>query len=256
MNAEALRKIAEAGVATASYLTDDPWNPSSHSAWFMNALPHYDYVFSTRTSNLRELESMGCQNVSYLPFGFSPEIHFPEAPPLGERFDADVVFVGGADKDRLPFLRALIGADVSVELYGGYWNRYKATRPYAKGHVDPQRARWAIGAGKVAPCLVRRSNRDGSSMRTFEVPAMGGCAIVEDTQEHRDLFGTEGAHVLYFGTPEQLVEKCKILIQDEAERHRLAESVRRFITDNGHSYTDRLKTMLATADIRIRAGGG
>ncbi len=244
----AVASIRSLGMTTAIYLTDDPWNPRRRSPWFIRALPRYDYVFSTRKSNLVDLSRIGCTGVRHLPFAYAPEIHFPESPTdeAAGKFDVDVAFVGGADRDRLPYMEALIKASFDVALYGGYWGRHRITRPFARGHVDVQTARRAIGGARVAPCLVRRANRDGSSMRSFEVPAMGGCPVVEDTAEHRELFGPEGDSVLYFETPADLVERVRFLIDHPNERGRLTLSAHSLITDNGHSYADRLEAILRT----------
>ena len=40
---------------------------------------------------------------------------------------------------------------------------------------------------------------------------MGGCPMVEDTQEHRELFGEDGTNVEYFRSNEELVEKARLL---------------------------------------------
>src|SRR5438094_8677459 len=107
----ALTTIKKLGVGRLNYLTDDPWNRAHRAPWFMEALPCYDHIFTTRRSNLEDLRQLGCSKVSYLPFAYAPELHFPEAPNTPEekaRFAADVVFVGGADRDRVPYIVALM----------------------------------------------------------------------------------------------------------------------------------------------------
>ena len=205
-----LMEMSKDGTTTAIYLTDDPWNPSQSATWFFNALPHYDYVYSTRRTNLGELKELGCKSVEHLPFAFAPSMHFVEKPSTeGEReeFASDIVLVGGADDDRVPMIKSLAQADLDIAVYGQYWDRYPETKPYFKGRASPAMVRKAISGSKIALCLVRRANRDGSSMRTFEVPAMGGCPLMEDTEEHRDLFGEDGENVEYFRTSEELARR-------------------------------------------------
>ena len=67
-------------ITTAVYLTDDPWNPAQSADWFFKALPHYDYVYSTRRANLGELKELGCRMVEHLPFAYAPSMHFVENP--------------------------------------------------------------------------------------------------------------------------------------------------------------------------------
>jgi spore maturation protein CgeB len=184
--------------------------------------------------------------VSFLPFAYSPDLHVARFDlQNGEpASDADVVFVGGADKDRVLFMTALAKAGFQLELYGGYWDNYRETRPYACGILPPAAVKTATGKAKVAVCLVRRANRDGHCMRTFEIPAMSGCMLAESTEEHRGLFGAEGEAVLYFKTIGEMVEKTRWLVDHPAERKRLVARAHALILAGGHTYGDRLLMML------------
>jgi spore maturation protein CgeB len=239
-----LRELKSAGIRVFNYLTDDPWNPSHLAPWFLKALPYYDRVYSTKRATLPDLERNGARCVSFLPFAYSPQLHVQDCFPQEENGDVDVVFVGGADKDRVPFMTALARAGFTLRLYGGYWNRYRETRPYACGTLPAMGVKTATGKAKVALCLVRRANRDGHCMRTFEIPAMSGCMLAESTEEHREIFGPEGNAVLYFKSIEEMVEKTHWLVEHPAERYKLAAAAHALITAGGHTYSDRLLTML------------
>src|SRR5205823_10084645 len=135
-----------------NYLTDDPLNQVHCAPWFMKALPYYDHVFSPRRANLEDLRRLDCPAVSYVPFAYAPELHFPEpsaTPEEQERFAAEAVVAGGADCDRVPYMAALIRAGFKVALYGGYWERYPETKAHARGHAAPQTLRKAIREAKV-----------------------------------------------------------------------------------------------------------
>ena len=243
LNVQALEEIRRMGVAQLNFLTDDPWNRAHRAPWFLRGLPLYDAVFSPRRANLEELRAHGCKRVEYLPFAYSPEAHFPEAPPTPLQ-DHDVVFIGGGDRDRQPPVLALIEAGIRVALYGGYWDRDARTRPFARGFVGPQELRWVTGGSRVVLGLVRRANRDGHSMRSFEAPAMRACLLTEDTPEHREIFGAEGECVLYFRDHPQMIEKAHQLLGDASLRERLATAAHARITGGGNAYRDRLETMI------------
>jgi spore maturation protein CgeB len=237
-----LIELKRAGLRVLNYLTDDPWNPSHFAPWFLEALPCYDRVFSTKRATLEDLRKSGAQGVSFLPFAYHPELHTLDLQENGG--NPDVVFVGGADPDRVPYLSALGQAGFQLHLYGGYWDRYRETRAYACGILPPAVVKAATGRAKVALCLVRRANRDGHCMRTFEIPAMSGCMLTENTAEHREIFGAEGAAVLYFQNIGEMVEKTRWLVDHPAERHRLAAAAHALITAGRHTYSDRLLQML------------
>ncbi len=247
---KALQTIRALGVRTLNYSTDDPFNMDQRAPWFLDALPLYDYVFSPRRANLRELVDLGCRNVSYLPFAYDPRLQFAELPIDYEekkRYISDVLFVGGADHSRAQCIRALVDAGFGLALYGDYWDMFPETRGYGRGHADPSTLRKATSATKVALCLARRANRDGHVMRSFEIPAIGACMLAEDTEEHREIFGRDGEAVVYFRHNEDMLSKLRCLLEHDAERRRFAEIAHHLIVEGGNTYRDRLATMLHRA---------
>lgn len=250
IDSAALRAIRRLGIRTCNYSTDDPFNPVHLAGWFVATLPEYDFVFTPRRANEAELQASGCGQVIHEPFAYAPEIHFPEEPAGPDelaRFSSDVFFAGAADADRVPIFSALIREGLKVSLYGLKWHQYRDTRESALGHADAQTGRKAAAGAKLALCLVRRANRDGHSMRSFELPAMRACMVVEDTAEHREMFGPAGQAVEYFGNTEELIRAVNRLIGDEVARIRLAEACHGRICGGRNTYKDRLADMLSHA---------
>ena len=155
-----------------------------------------------------------------------------------------MLFVGGCDGDRLPLISAIIDAGLNVALFGGYWNRHSKTRSYWRGIADQDTIRAASAATRVCLCLVRRANRDGHVMRSFEAAAIGGSILAEDTADHRQLFGPENEAVRYFQTVEELVQQAKVLVADAEGRLRLSAQLRDRLTAGRNTYADRLAEML------------
>jgi hypothetical protein len=247
----ALAAIGRLGVRRLNFLTDDPWNPAFCANWFFEALRQYDHVFTPRRANLADLTRHGRGAVTYLPFAFDPDLSFREEPRTPQEWSdlaADVAFVGGADRDRVPYVSTLIRAGVRVAVYGGYWDHYPETRGSHRGHADLATVRKATSAAKVSLCLVRRANRDGHVMRSFEIPAMGGCILLEDTDEHRALFGRPGESAAYFHTIPEMVDGVHRLLSMQGERIRLAAEGERRIRNGSHTYADRLQAMLTADD--------
>jgi spore maturation protein CgeB len=246
INRRALAAIGALGIRRLDYLTDDPWNPAHLARWFLNALPIYDAVFSPRRSNLDDLRRAGVRRGLYLPFAYCPDLHYPEADAAKLAAD-DVIFAGGCDRDRVPIIASIIKAGFRLALYGILWERFADTREHARGQADPQTLRKAHSRAKVALCLPRRANRDGHTMRTFELAAMGACVLAEYTDEHRDILGADGETVAYFQSPAEMLDKLHWLINNENERQRLANAVRMRITGGGNTYRHRLETMIQVA---------
>ena len=241
-----IRAFRARGVVCAHYSTDDPWNPNQRAEWLLEALPAYDLVFTPRHQNLADFASLPCRVVDYLPFAYDPELvcgsdEAPRAPA------PDVLFVGGADSDRVAFFNAYLAAGVPITLVGGYWERHVALRSSSLGHLSAGAVAALTARAKVNLCLVRRANRDDHVMRSFEIPANGGCMIVEDTPDHRRFFGEDGAAAVYFRTPQEAAARVRALLPDAQSRRRLAQAAHDLILRGGHTYADRLQTMLAKA---------
>ncbi|MGP0094517.1 MAG: glycosyltransferase [Xanthobacteraceae bacterium] len=227
-----------------NYSTDDPWNPALRARWFLAAIPSYDAIFSPRRANLDDFRRCGVRAVHFLPFAYDPEVHRPWTDMASAGPPSDVLFVGGCDADRLPLIGALIDAGLNLALFGGYWNRHIKTRPYWRGLADQDTIRSASATAQVCLCLVRRANRDGNVMRSFEAAAIGGCILAEDTDDHRALFGPEDHAARYFRTPTELVQQAKILTADAEARRRLSARLRERMAAGGNTYADRLAAML------------
>jgi spore maturation protein CgeB len=244
-----LSALRQMNIICLNYSTDDPWNPAMRSSWYLRALPFYDIVFSTRRSNLDDLKRLGCSKVYYLPFGYDESLFAsPKHSNNAHNVDAhNVLFVGGADHDRAVFMREFMRHGLPVMLAGAYWERYPSFRAYTLGTRPPELVCALTAAAKINICLVRRANRDGHVMRSFEIGAIGGCMLAQDTDEHQEIFGQEGEAVIYFRNAKEAAQRASALLCDSSERKRLAEGLHRRITGGAHTYGHRLKTMLCIA---------
>jgi spore maturation protein CgeB len=241
-----LRALRQLGIVSVNYSTDDPWNPAIRSNWYLHALPLYDLVFTPRRSNLGDFQGLGCPRVHYLPFGYD-ETLFASPAQCGDTPAHDVLFVGGADADRVAYLTEFMRHGPAVAVAGGYWERYAAFRAHALGTKSPEIIRALTAAAKVNLCLVRRANRDGHVMRSFEIAAAGGCMLAQDTEEHREILGPEGEAVVFFRDAKEAAHRARALLSDSSERKRLAAGLHRRIVAGAHTYAHRLATMLDIA---------
>lgn len=244
LTAAALRQLKAAGTRCINYSTDDPWNKAHRAPWHLQALPHYDVVFTPRRANTDDFRALGCTDVRYLPFAYDDELFASALSP--EAVTAyDVLFVGGADRDRAAFMRAFMASGLRTALAGNHWHRFPQFGGSDLGPTDVGAMRRLTAAAAVNLCLVRRANRDGNVMRSFEIPAAGGFMAAEDTPEHREIFGPEGDCVLYFTTPQTAIDKVHWALAHPAERQRMARAAHQLITAGGQTYRDRLLHMLA-----------
>jgi spore maturation protein CgeB len=244
-----IEKLRQGGIKVINYSTDDPWNPVLLAPCFISALPAYDIIFTPRRANLDDFRRCGIRAIHYMPFAYDPQIHqpWPENSPPGA--PSDVLFVGGCDAERLPLISALLDAGLELALFGGYWNRHSRTRSSWRGVADQDTIRATSATAGICLCLVRRANRDGHVMRSFEAAAIGGCILAEDTSDHRELFGPDDHAARYFKTISDMVQQAKTLAADASLRRRLSRGLAERMRGRRDTYADRLEAMLRRSDM-------
>lgn len=251
-----IRTWRAAGVACGHFSSDDPWNPDLTARWHMQALKEYDAVFTPRRSNVQDLKDLGCRRVQYLPFGYDPHLAVGYADLIGTSKHSYIdplacpalvgpsLFVGGADSWRVAFVRQYLESGADITLIGGYWNRWPDLKERWLGHLSPSIVAALTRAAPINLILVRRGNRDGHTMRSFEAAAIGGCLLVEDSPEHREIYGPDGEAVRFFSSPSHAAHIFSELMQDVSERKRLRDAVVARISRSGNTYSDRFKFIL------------
>lgn len=246
VSAACLQVLHQRDIPTFNFSTDDPWNPAHRSQWFLKGVHLYTRIFSPRLAAIDDFQRAGAADVRWLPFGYSPDLHYPDpGGPVGGESDA-VAFAGGADAERLSLLQPLLRSGVPLALWGGYWERHALTRPYAHGFANPDQLRRLLSNTPCALALVRRANRDGHAMRSLEVGAMAAPVLAEDTEEHRRIYGKEGEQVLYFASEQALVTKARWLLSNRQEGRAMGKRLNQAMVQGNNTYADRLKAMLAT----------
>jgi hypothetical protein len=245
VRAAALRRLRRTGARLVNFSTDDPFNPLAATRYMQPAIGEYDLYATPRTANVAQLRACGARQTAVVPFGYKPTVHFADPADAAAGEGCDLLFIGGADHDRVAFFRRVVQRwpEVRMDLYGGYWNRDAVLRRYWRGFAIGEAYRVATRQARFAVNLVRRANRDTHVMRTFEVPACGGCMLAERTADHEQFF-EDGREAILFTTPDELVERARTLHADRDRRHAIAAAGRARVIRDGHTYADRLKILL------------
>lgn len=247
LKSEVFHKCNKVGAKIVNYLTDSPWSKQNSCPSFIKNLPNYDCIFSTKTALTPDLVKAGAKQVYFLPFAFDPFFHryLPTRESQHEYSHIpDVCLVGGSDADRINFINSfLFNFKGKLGLYGGYWHKNKQLKQFSHGVVFGDAFCRVVHNCKINIGLVRRANRDGHSMRSYEIPACGGVGIYEDTPEHRDLFKGYPEYG-FFTSPEDLADKCNWLLEHPVEREQMRQLGIQLIVTEANTYADRLKKIL------------
>ena len=237
------KTIKKGGGWIANYLTDDPWNPIHRRRSFLRNLRHYDHIFCTKQALCRRLEKAGTPSTSWLPFAYDPALHHPPLEKSSKQA-ADVLFVGTGAAERLPWLEALQDLPgVRRCIHGNNWRGLNIPgwdiQPAVTGEAYCQE----IHSAGIVLGLLRQANGDLSTDRSYEIGAIGGCGLYQDSSEHRALlpqYPDEG----FFSTPAQLRERVQHLLENPELRQRLRELGSQALRRPEHTYAARLQSML------------
>ena len=234
--------IRTSGGRVVNYLTDDPWNPIHRRRCFLRNLKRYDHIFSTKEALQPRLEAAGTPSTSLLPFAYDPALHHPIDTIDPE--PADVLFIGTGAAERLPWLAALADLPgVRLRIHGNSWEGL-STPSWKKGPalVGEDYCR-AIGSAQIVLGLLRQANGDLSTDRSYEIGAIGGCGLYQDTSEHRTLL-EDYPDAGFFKDPSELRARVQTLLSDRELQQQLREGGAVALRKAEQTYGARLRTIL------------
>ena len=232
--------IKKQGGSIVNYLTDDPWNRIHKRTCFIQNLAHYDHIFSTKKTLQERLLQAGAHSTSWLSFAYDPQLHYPVESASG----VDVVFVGTGARERLPWLESIGDLPgIKRRIHGNSWERINTPGWEKLPAVTGTDYCHAIKGAKVVLGLLRQANGDKSTDRSYEIGAIGGCGLYQDTDEHRQLlcgYPDEG----FFRNPTELASRVKNLLRDTEMQERLRSIGITAIQRPENTYADRLQSIL------------
>jgi hypothetical protein len=155
--------------------------------------------------------------------GFDQDLHRPPTDSSGALAPGALVFIGHWEPHTEAYVLALRNAGLPLRIWGGAWHRAQALalrqyRPCSTDEYTP-----TIAAARVALCFLSRANRNESTGRSYEIPAIGTCMLAERTPEHEFLY-RDGVDACFFSTAEELVRKARYLLDHPEERQKIAAS--------------------------------
>lgn len=235
---ELIRKHARKIV---NYNIDDPLGKRDVARFrvYRRSLPFYDLCAVVRTENVAEAERLGARDVMRVFRSYDEVSHAPRALDDADRlrWQADVLFLGTWFPERGPFLVDLVNRGVPLTIRGANWNKaaeWGVLQPYWKGgQLQGSEYAMAIQCAKVNLGLLSKGNRDLHTTRSLEIPALGGLLCAERTTEHLDMY-TEGEEALFWADAEECARVCRMILDDDARRDRIAAAGRARSLVNGH----------------------
>src|SRR5215469_6325405 len=256
---DALRAL---GIATISYMIDNAFGPRQDPGWrlYMKGIPHYDLHVVQRDKNIADYRTRGARDVIKIQTAYEPTIHFP--PPAGwsdKNRNRDVSFVGTPYDDRAETLIRLAALrEFAVVVHGGPrpWRRALSPAAFAElyrgGELYRQDYREAIWRARINLSFLTHSNQDEFVHKSFEIAGCGGFLLAERSQGHLQRF-REDEEAVFFSTFDELVQKIRRFLPDEAARTRIATAGQARALRDGYYNDCQVGLILERADQIISA---
>jgi spore maturation protein CgeB len=252
MRPRTLDRMRSLGIATVSYMIDNPFGPRQDSGWrlYMKDIPHYDLHVVQRDKNILDYTSRGARNVIKIQTAYEPTLHF--APPSNwseaDR-NRDVSFIGTPYDDRAKTLTRLsreCGFPVTISGNPRQWTRALDPKAFSalfrEGELYQQQYREAIWRSRINLSFITHSNQDEFVHKSFEIAGCGGFLLAERSEGHMQRF-KEDEEAVFFTGFDELVQKIRRYLPDEAARQRIATAGNLRAARDGY-YNDRQVSLI------------
>src|SRR5262249_55483753 len=115
---------------------------TGHGRYLPEAIREYDWVFTSKSFGVKDLEALGQKNSSFLPHAYDPVVHRPHkpTPELNKDLGCDLSFIGiwSAKKQRVLEQFVSLRPAVSLKIWGNYWQRLPRSSPlYSRAMFKP-----------------------------------------------------------------------------------------------------------------------
>ena len=210
------------------YCPDDYRLIVEESGEFVDLIPLFDVLVTTKSYNVAELSGWGARDVVFVDNAYQPEVHRPvEFDAADEaQFRCDVGFAGFFERDRAEQMYAAAAAGIPVTVRGPGWERFEKRHENLRiddRFLDAEEYVKAVNGAKINLGFLRKQARDLQTTRSIEIPACGAFMLAERTQEHANLF-EEGVEAEFFGDTNEMIEKCRYYLANDEERARIARA--------------------------------
>lgn len=240
-------RIKQMGIKIIAFSNDDPFSKKYPNYWwkkFLYIAKNADLVYAYRQVNLDEYKAMGCKKAELLlPYYIEENNH---KISQDEKLDnvPDVVYIGHVENDgRAEYINALLRAGIKVGIKADTAAAYEQN-----GNLIPLKDTFKnynaiIASAKIALVFLSTKNRDKYTRRCFEIPATGTMMLSIYTEKLAEFFEPD-KQAVYFKNPQELVEKCKACLENEALRAKIAQAGYDRLIKDGHEIKDRAEQIM------------
>lgn len=254
-----LRAIkAMTGAVVVNFNTD--FLGSSGNPWrlHMDGISEYDIYFTSHVLDVDLLKSKGVPQVVVVPLGYYGAMFRPL--PVSEeertRLGAEIGFIGHWEPASEDLFLNVLEQGLPLRIRGTSWhharNKQRLGAALEMGFVPADDYVKSILATKINLGVNSAINRNQTSGRSFEIPAVGGFLLAQRTGEHQALY-EEGREAEFYGSVDELVEKARYYLEHDEERKAIAAAGHRRCLASGTSFEEMMPKLAETVEIAVRA---
>lgn len=232
-----IERIKQMGAIVAHFTPDSPSHPYHDTPNFIQSIPVYDIVFSTKRWDMALYRKYGARNLVYSQKSTCTSRTRPLHPESNElaTYETDLVFIGRAEPHYIMIIKQIILCipDIRLKIWGA-WGKAVEQHPeistfwQGRGAYGDEYAK-ALTSAKIGLGLLTKLVEETETARSFEIPACGTFLLAERTASHLSLY-EEGREAEFFDSVEEAVEKITYYLEHDAERDAIAcAGYRRFI---------------------------
>ena len=198
MRPETLDKLRAMGIATVSYMIDNPFGPRRDPGWrlYMKDIPHYDLHVVQRDENIADYRERGARDVIKIQTAYEPTISFRRLRVGAMRtVIARCRLSGRRMTTRRVSDAAVEGVRVAGDGVGRRWcgsrhlSRRRLRRMYrGMASCIREEYREAIWRSKINLSFLTHSNQDEFVHKSFEIAGCGGFLLAERSEGHMQRF--------------------------------------------------------------------
>ena len=257
----ALRALKAAGITTAAWTMDDPYELERYLYW----AKHYDMIFTTEPRCLPVYEACGVPFAEFLPHAHDPAVHkhAPEAA-VSPNYASDICFIGAVYPERARLLKgaaAILARHKTVLI--GNWGAHRAELPGVRvldGFLPEKEAVKFYSGAKIVLNIHRlpgefaagafdpsKIGAEGVNSRTFEIAGAGAFQLADAGRGILKKIFKPGSEIETFTSPEELEAKIERYLADAPRRAAIAAAGRKRVLAE-HTYALRMKAMLEAVE--------
>ena len=224
--------------AMIHYNTDDTLGQYTYFWLHRIGIMNYNLYLTTNRFNVAEIRKMYGLKTMRVGMGFDHSFCHPV--DISGLKALDVVFVGHWEPHTENYIMALRNAGIDIRVWGhNWWHARNAVLRTVKPLPYSDYAA-TIASAKIALCSLSRWNRNESTGRSFEIPAIGTMLLAEYTPEHEFIYG-DGKGAVLFSNLNELVERARYYLDNPDARKMIAATGHSISKNPGHSWTDHIR---------------